>query len=240
MAKKAKKEKVAIVGFAGSSIGLAPFNDDSFEIWGVNELYKVVPKVDVLFELHDYEMLANKDRNPAHLEWLRQAKIPVFMQKHFDDIPSSVPFPLDDITDEFGRYFTNTISYEIALALQLGFKEIHLYGVDMATNSEYGGQRPSVEYFLGVAVGRGVKVHIPAQCDLLKTAYLYGFEDKSSTLMAVRMKARLAELKHRMDSFAQQELSARDAKHQMIGAQDNAQYVLRSFVYRDQLQGEDG
>jgi hypothetical protein len=240
LAKKAyakAKEKVAIVGFAPSSMGLAPFTDKSFEIWGVNDVYRVVPRVDVLFELHSYGLLTSKDKarvNGNHVEWLQNNKtVPVFMQRHYDDIPMSLPYPLEQVTDAFGRYFTNTISYEVALAILLGFKEIHLYGIDMATDSEYGDQRPSVEYFLGLAAGRGIKVYVPNECDLLKCWHLYGYEDVQAEQTAVRGKARLAELQNRINSYSQQELAARDAKNQMLGAADDSRYWLRNHQYNE-------
>jgi hypothetical protein len=99
------------------------------------------------------------------------------MQKQWSVVPTSVEYPVQKMIDEFGSYFTNTISWEIALAISEGFEEIHIYGVDMAVDTEYHHQRPSCEYFLGIAAGRGIKIHIPDQADLLKTRFLYGFQE---------------------------------------------------------------
>jgi len=46
----------------------------------------------------------------------------------------------------------------------------------MATYTEYATQRASCEYYIGVAIGKGIKVFIPPQADLLKTKFRYGFE----------------------------------------------------------------
>ena len=77
---------------------------------------------------------------------------------------------------KYGDYFNNTVSWVLAFAMSEGFKEIHIYGVDMATHSEYGHQRPSCEYFIGLARGMGIKVVLPKESGLLRTKYLYGLE----------------------------------------------------------------
>ena len=80
----------------------------------------------------------------------------------------------NDLTDATGEpYLSSSIAYELALAIYEGFEEIHLYGVDLNTESEYAWQKPGVEYLLGVAVGRGIKVVLPDNCPLLKGT-LYG------------------------------------------------------------------
>jgi hypothetical protein len=230
----APHEKVAIVGFAPSSMMLAPWDDKSFEIWGVNELYQVAPRIDVLFEIHDYELLRSKKRFARHLEWLRNnTTIPVFTQEVFPDIPKSVKFPKDELVEKYGRYFTNSISWEIALAMELGFNEIHLYGVDMATSEEYGDQRPSVEYFVGLARASGIKVYVPPESDLLKCFNLYGFEDKAATEIHLKMKARAAELDQRIQQLQTQGSNINAQLNQMVGAKDDVQYWMRTHSYGD-------
>jgi hypothetical protein len=69
----------------------------------------------------------------------------------------------------------------LAFAITEGFQEIHIYGVDMAQdvdtngNSEYGYQKPSCEYFLGVAE-KYAKVYIPDTSDLLMCAMRYAVD----------------------------------------------------------------
>lgn len=224
-----KKDKVAIVGYAPSSRNLAPYQDQDFEIWGVNELYKIAPRLDLLFELHQRQFLNSKERNPLHLKYLQESKIPIYMIKHFDDIPMSIEYPLDVILDLFGDYFTNSISFMIALAVLMGYKEIHIYGIDMATLEEYGSQKPSVEYFIGVARGRGIKVIIPAQSDLLKTQFMYGYQGEQLTQAQLKMKARKSELQERIQGYRKQAEDSISAMNQMIGALDDCQYWDRCW-----------
>jgi hypothetical protein len=227
------KRKIAIVGYAPSSRDLAPYGNKEWEIWGVNELYKLGKKVDVLFELHDYKFLRSKERNPQHLEWLRAANIPVFMLKHYEDIPQSIEFPIDEVVkvaEPYGDYFTNSISYMIAFAIMLGVDEIGIWGIDMATDEEYQHQRPSIEYFVGVAIGRGIKVYIPPQSDLLKTRYRYGYDDMEAVQYKLKVKARKEELTKRInecDANANQFIAQ---KLQLMGALDDVNYWDRCWV----------
>ena len=228
-----EKDKVCIMGFAESRVD-APFDDDSYEFWGVNEMW-ADPKVlrcDLLFELHDHKWLVEGKRIKGHIEWLRENKeVPVFMQEHFDDIPMSVEYPKDEIVERFGSYFTNTISWEIALAIHLGFKEIRIYGVDMANEVEYASQRPSCEYFIGLARGLGIEVYVPPESDLLKCLYLYGFEDGELSIMSAKfdsyIKAQEAGL-----AISQAQVNQEMATvNQRIGAKNAGEYFMKAFVY---------
>ncbi len=201
------KDKICIVGCADTK-DIVPFNDNSMEFWGVNNLYGVQitgMHYDRWFEIHNIELIDGKyyrRENPEfrgqtvdqYMKGLGKLACPViYMQKKWDIVPNSVAYPLDLITASFGRYFTNTISYEIALAIyMLKFgtlppaenPEIIVYGVDMAVGTEYAHQRPSCEYFLGVAAGLGIKVTIPDEADLLKTRFMYGFEERKRSAWA--------------------------------------------------------
>lgn len=230
--KEKKRHKVAIVGFAPTN-QLAPFDDKSFEIWGVNELYKFVPRLDVLFEMHTYNLLTSKERNPKHLEWLQKAKIPIYMLEHYDDIPQSIPYPKDEIIKRFGSYFTTSISYMIALAIFVGATDIHLYGIDMATNKEYQLERPSVEYYIGIARGLGINVYVPPQSDLLKTMFLYGYESDRQSETILKMRQRTKELQANINRHQTEAERAIGAMNQMIGALDDLNYWQRCWVFDD-------
>lgn len=89
-------------------------------------------------------------------------------------------FPLTEITEKFkANFFRNCIAYEIALALYLGYNIIYLYGVDMFGNPIEGNiEKLSVEFWLGVAKGIGVKVIRPNRGTLFRTktpAFYYNF-----------------------------------------------------------------
>ena len=174
--------KVAILGYTPTRKD-APYDDPEWEIWGLNDLYKFKAENDVKrwtrwFELHD-DSLGNRVGREGFNERLQEFagwNIPVYMQDKHPDIPCSVRYPIEQAVERFGNYFTNTISYMIALAIMEGAEEIGIYGVDMATAPEYQAQRPSCEYYLGIAVGKGINVTVHPAADLLKTRFMYGYE----------------------------------------------------------------
>ena len=205
---KRLRDKVAIVGFTDHR-EMAMQLDDSFEVWGLNELYRYmeIPKFHRWFEIHGREYLSVDAEGKKHIEDLKSVlgPIPIYMQKHHGDIPGSVRFPIQELIEHFGgqgaigaNYFTNCPAEMIAFAIALGFEEIHVYGVDMAQDSEYGTQRPCCEYWLGRAMGAGIKVFVPDLSDLLKCVGTYGYEDSGSVLSR-KIQARIKWL-HAMDN----------------------------------------
>jgi hypothetical protein len=181
------KRKVAIVGFA-PSWNLAPFDDQSFEIWGINELYvqAINKRFTMWFEIHDPESPSKK--NEKHQKWLMETKLPLFMQKHYPKYPTSLPYPREEvkkmindnfIVDKIGSPYSdysNQITWMVLFAVMNKFDEIHLYGVDMAQQSEYAWQRASCQFAIGFAAGRGIKILIPKTSELCKYPRDYGFE----------------------------------------------------------------
>ena len=221
------KKKVAICGFA-PSWKEAPWDDkDNTEIWVLNEMYRVAPEVknfraDRWFEIHDLHSQSKATKE--HQDFLKTCPVPLYVQKKYEHLPNAIPFPKDEILAFFeekgfkgSKYFTNSISWFIALAIMEGFKTVSVYGVDMATDSEYGWQRPSCEYWIGLAEGMGVEVIIPPSSDLLKCTQLYAFE--SNNRNRTWIKTQVGELNKRAQQFAQQEAQAQQSKQQAQIAQ---------------------
>ncbi len=202
------RDRVAIVGFADGHRRLAPWTDPTWEIWGLNRLHAVVGDVPARFdrwhEMHDVKKFYETDAE--HREWMRQFKGPIYVRPQdmgVYDIPTAQPYPVNAILEDFGGYMTNSISWQLAMAIGMGFREIALFGVDMAQDvvlgNEYRQQRPSCEYLIGVAVGKGLTVHIPDGSDLLKCSFLYGLQDGDATML--KNMSRLQELNQRKDGL---------------------------------------
>lgn len=173
------RNKLAIVGFAEATRMMAPFDNDEYEIWGLNHLYPFIPRWDRWFELHDPGWMADNLKIwKEYDEWLRKEHpFPIYMHKHFDEYPSSVEFPLDELVKKYGSYFTSSIALMLGLGIAMGFEQIEIYGVDMAHDSEWGIQRPCVEYWIGIARGLGIKVGLPSATALLSNEGIYGYND---------------------------------------------------------------
>ena len=90
---------------------------------------------------------------------------------------------MEEIGDLIGRtaqgtpYLESSIAYMMALAILEKVDRIGIWGVDLHCESEYVYQRPNLEYLIGLARGKGIKVFIPPQSALLSHANgkLYGF-----------------------------------------------------------------
>ena len=171
------RKKVAICGFAASTRMLAPWDDETWEIWGLNQLYRHIPRADRWFDIHRNWREDNVE-GTDHPRWLAECGMPIYMVETIPEIPTSLRFPLERAIAEVSnvRYFTSTVAYMLALAIMEGFEELALFGIDLVVGTEYQWQKSCVEFLLGVAHGRGMTVRLPKQSALLHAYHLYGFE----------------------------------------------------------------
>jgi hypothetical protein len=167
----------------GSGWDLAPKQTEKI-ILALNDYVKVERygiKPDILFMLdlldEKPQVVSGHDNLGEIVQRINQMRVPFVGPYKYVEIPMSEEFPIEECVKEFGiPYFTNTICYMIAYALLKGAKEINLYGVNQAGSHEYAEERGGVEYWLGIAVGRGVKVTINGKdSQLLKYKGRYGF-----------------------------------------------------------------
>lgn len=240
-----KPRKIAIIGKAPSSFHLAPYSDPEWEVWILNTLGHAneIPRWDRQFELHDLELTKAKEYGDYY-QWLTRQTRPVFLR----DAPpaefaNGVQYPLGEILEHFkhlaGRqYLTNSVSLEVALALyehDMGetVSEIGMWGVDMAQHalkgaghvgwftSEYARQRPSVEYWIGIAEGKGIKFTVPSQSDILKAACIYGYH---TTDRFKKFQARRHELQQRVGQAQAKEQQGHDEAIFLAGALEGMNY----------------
>lgn len=101
------------------------------------------------------------------------------IQKKIGDTPfiTNDNFPLEKFPYQ---YFSNSVCYMLALAIEEGYERIELYGVNQAGLFEYMEQRKAVEFWLGVAIGRGIEIYIHPPTQLLKNKFdlPYGYETR--------------------------------------------------------------
>lgn len=188
------RRKVAIVGFSDLSRDLAPFADESFEIWSLGSQMQRVPRLTRGFELHSDAFLqtVHGEKWPEFRAFLQGLKVPLYRQEVLPDYPTSERYPLERATracfgieDPFGErkpLWTNSIQYMLALAAIEGFTDVHLYGVDMAHRLEYVLQRHGVTFVLGLMMGRGINVYLPPLCGLMHADHVYGYQDDPTVL----------------------------------------------------------
>ncbi len=201
--------------------------DKRYEFWALNDMFKVLPDgaADRWFQIHTRTVASEPTKFSPEgcLEWCKTATIPVYMQEHYGDIPMSVKYPLDEILAKFKRrYFTSTPAYMVALALYEGFEEIKLFGIDMSVGTEWGIEKPCMEYWIGRAEGMGVELVIPDGSDLLKGYFLYGYEDELKRAFIAKGQAKLAQIR-------EQKKEAENKFYVNIGLEEAWSSILREI-----------
>lgn len=239
---------LAIVGFADGHREQAPKDGD---IWGLNRLFKVMDRPwTAWFDIHDLHGTYGDGRPGGRdEEWITFARGftgPVYVREQ--DLPlaaewgikGAVAYPLRPVLEAFPRYFTNSISYMLALGILMRYERIGVYGVDMAqdalTQAEYSNQRPSCEFMLGAAVAAGIEVDLPDGTDLLRSSHLYGFED--DTGIQLRRRTRLTELegrknqlKQEMANLEQQVANIQGQKQQLFAGINQLDGAMQQVLY---------
>jgi hypothetical protein len=130
------------------------------------------------FDLHRRECWEkSNNKGKRYTRWLASCRTPIYMQEHYPEVPSSVKYPLEQVS--FGlhrKYFTSHLAYMIALALYEGVTHLGFFGVNYSPDCEYGTQRGSGEYWMGRAEALGVHLVLPDACTLLADPVnLYGY-----------------------------------------------------------------
>ena len=157
--------KIAIIGLSPTSHELAPWDDTTWEKWGLPwDAY--APRMDRLFEMHDMLLLTGiHSRRPVdYLDRLEEYEN-LYMQ---EDWLNAKAYPFDEVAKTTGYYWNSSPAYMLAMAIHEGADEIGIYGVDLTDSDEYGYQKPNMEYLIGLARGKGIKVHIPDESALCK------------------------------------------------------------------------
>ena len=211
-----QRKRVAIVGTA-ESWRRTPWNDPTIKIVGLNDAYSLgFPRADEWYELHGLDQMHFRDprhrvvhekdipkgfyvRPQGHLEWLqKQARtIPVWLQK---EPPAGWPanatrLPLEQLEAKYGCYWASGPAYELMHLYDRGFREIHIYGIHLATHQEWAHQRPNFEFLIGRLLGpqvtmtvdkglrtydgeTGLRLVLPVESPILQHGWKYAFQPK--------------------------------------------------------------
>jgi hypothetical protein len=145
------------------------------EVWAINAMADIIQH-DRVFHMDDVlvqEQRAEKNSTgniAAMLEWMKKHPGPIYTSVKRDGYPGLVEFPLAEVLSTGGLpYFNSTAAYAIAYALHIGVKEISLYGIDYTLPNAHSAEqgRACCEFWLGMAMARGVLVNVPAETSLM-------------------------------------------------------------------------
>lgn len=141
------------------------------ELWGTpNDPLKY--KLDLVFEMHERSQ-SHDLQGRGYWARLKDFDVPIVMQHIYDDVPMSEVYPRSQIAKLGADYFTCTAAYMIAYAVYVN-EPFGLYGFDLS-DPRYEHQRPCIEFWLGVAIGRGLGIDLPDSSPFLK-AKTYGLD----------------------------------------------------------------
>ena len=225
-------KRIALIGSAPSSIHLAPYNDPSWTIWGCSSgAAQHVKRLDAWFEIHPFSTpdVPREYMTPDYVAWLQRLTVPIHVIEPVEELPTSVAYPREEMEQKYGQYFfTNSIAFMFAMALEQNPQEIGLWGVDMSAVEEWSYQRPACHHFVQLARDRGIKVTVPPQSDLLHAPAPYGFCMTSP--MYLKLHARAHELDSRIQQAAEKYEAARNEWNFLKGARDDLEYVLKTWL----------
>lgn len=145
------------------------------EVWAINAMADVV-KCDRIFHMDDLQIqearaAAAPGSNIDHMvRFLRTHPGPIYTSRLRPGYPGLVEFPLQDVLNNGGfPYFNSTAAYAIAYALHIGVKKISLYGLDYTMPNVHSGEqgRGCCEFWIGLAMARGVEINVPEQSSLM-------------------------------------------------------------------------
>lgn len=172
-----RRPKVAIVGHASPTNGLAPYGDPAWEIWSANAptsalMVPEMREVHRWFQLHPLAVLEGREK-----DWVPRCPVPLYTIDHEPSVPMSVRYPIERVLAMPGAldFFACTMAYEVALAVLDGFEAIGLYGIELprGTARERSVEWASVAWWCGYASGRGITVTAPGSA-LLDYPWRYG------------------------------------------------------------------
>lgn len=214
-------KKIGIVGSQISDDELKLFNDE-YKLWGTNNIHEKFPSIkwDRWFEIHKIEEKENNDfyrrgynTYPIdssqsvykYLNSLNYLDCPVYMREKWSFIRNSTKFPFKRLLEKYGDYMGCSFAFMTALAIDIGADEIAYFGVQLS-GCEYYYQRPSTEYLIGLAKGKGIDIYIHNSSFLLTSNYVYAWDERPREILALHTDF-MTQLSYEIISSIQQHLN---------------------------------
>jgi hypothetical protein len=216
--------KIAIIG-TGPGWEKAPLDWETWTISGLHDRFTPVR----VYELHTAQeiMDAWKEKTtPQKIEWLKKQNLFIHPSLQTTFTNGQV-FNYQKYLDKHGSYFTSSISWMLAEAIDEMPDEIGIFGVGMSSLSEYAHQKPGCTYLIGWAKALGIKVTIQEGSELLTSPYIYGLEAPPKILTDLaKQKEQMTIKKQRYEDDC---LAAREQYNKAQGALDMIEYFENNF-----------
>ncbi len=186
-------EKIVTILGKAPSIEFVDF-DAPGEFWALNDMHKIIDETrcDRWFQMHRPGSGEGYIDDTHHLDWLRLPKSKerpqIYMIKVYPQFPASICYPFAEIVEEMcpnkQPYFTSTVDYMLCLAILCDFEVINLFGIDLIMDAdhteegEFHRMRQSAEFYLGLAMGKGIQVNMHEWSSLMRADRIYGYDEK--------------------------------------------------------------
>lgn len=183
--------KVAIVAGGAKKRFFKPPEDA--EVWVFNGQWaakKWLPKIDRCFNVHNFVQLERYGYDTHHdqLYSALHPETPFYVAEEWPRkyLAGQKHFPREDMAKDMprGNYHCGSIDWITAFAIHMGATEIYLAGVGLCLEAgEPISARACLEYWIGYAEGKGIKVELSKECDimhfyhLVKSNLIYGYDD---------------------------------------------------------------
>ena len=161
----------------------APY--EHMDNWGVNDVCLRHP-VSMIFHMHKLDEFIERPNEKSVLEAIfkksEEEDIPIVTLDNYSFVPNCVKYPFDDIIKKFKTtYFGSSLDFMLAYAIYEGTDEINMYGINMVLQNEYRHQKPSLEYWIAFARGRGIKVNLHGSDEFINICQtfnemIYGYD----------------------------------------------------------------
>ena len=186
--KKIKSVAIVALGNSCAEYLMAKIRSESFdETWAINSMssaifHDKVFMMDPPSRFLDGEF-AGKQTNSMKDRLLKKLDIPIYSCVLDKRCPDVVEYPLQKVLEKTKyAYLNNTVAYSLAYAIAFDVKELHLYGIDFSHKNVHFAEsgRGCCEFWLAVAISKGIKVNIASSSSLLDTNVpdaekLYGY-----------------------------------------------------------------
>lgn len=163
LATEKRKRKVAVVGTAPSGRH-APYDDPSWEIWGVAARAPYVTRATRWYEVHDLDNGKWGDTwAPKMAEWVKDCECWMFYPHAL--LPDAKFVPTRELIEIYDPFFlSSSMAWMMAHAIEAErfgeapVGEIGIWGVDMEFGTEYYEQRAGIRHFIEIARHRNINV----------------------------------------------------------------------------------
>jgi hypothetical protein len=222
--------KIALLGSHPASMKLAPFGDLSWEIWACSPQNFTAPRVDAWFELHSLDRKWVPGNEPYISVLQKHPRVYVAVED--ERLPNGIIYPKDQILAKYPEFhhtfFSSSVAWMMALAIEQKPDEIGLWGIDMAAGEEYEYQRPGCHYWMGVAEELGINIVVPPQSDIVELHPLYAFKEQWRSYW--KMRAREEEIDARIHGLEKKMRMSETELLQLKGARQAMVYEKNTWL----------